>query len=259
MNLIWKILIGLFILDVVKKQFEKPRGQVVKNEDLKSNSQPAEGYQSNQDETDDGEEFPDNIDTSLDEEDKSNGKEKGQDKVKKIKKKKTKIEDDDNDDVTEEEDKQPKLKRQKSKKKTITVSYCKTTYLKYFDQFKLEMMGNFTKYEFVGVEHPLSPQKQFFSKFTFFSQIGVSILIFSGGKAKPYLPFIPGELFDQMEKNKWMVMIGNYFLHSYLKSYLSSSYAFEVSIEGINLWSKFATNTLPKVEDIRRILKEKGI
>lgn len=259
MNLIWKILIGLFILDVVKKKFEKPRVNVIK----KNESTPNANIQSTehafpQDETEEeDEEFPDNIDTSLDDEEeeiKPKGKVKGK-----------LTDNDENDEEEEIEEEKPikskkkKTKKKNEKKKTITISFCKTTHQKYFDQFKLEMMGNYTNYEFVGVEHPVSPQKQFFSKFTFFSQIGVSILIFSGGKAKQYLPFIPEAVFDQIEKNKWMVMIGNYFLHSYLKGYLSSSYAFEVSIDGISLWSKLATNTLPKVADIGRILKQRGL
>lgn len=262
MNLIWKILIGLFILDVVKKKFEKPRVNVIK----KNESTPNANIQSiepayPQDETEEeDEEFPDNIDTSLDDEEeiKLKAKAKGKGKLKHN-------EEDDEEEEEEIEEEKPvkskkkKTKKKNGKKKTITISYCKTTHQKYFDQFKLEMMGNYTNYEFVGVEHPVSPQKQFFSKFTFFSQIGVSILIFSGVKAKQYLPFIPEAIFDQIEKNKWMVMIGNYFLHSYLKGYLSSSYAFEVSIDGISLWSKLATNTLPKVGDIGRILKQRGL
>ena len=54
-------------------------------------------------------------------------------------------------------------------------------------------------------------------------------------------------------------MIGNFVLHSFLNNYLKSSYAFEVSVEGVEIWSKLRMNSLPKVKDLAKIFVEKGI
>ena len=149
--------------------------------------------------------------------------------------------------------------QQKVPKKIILVRYCKQNYQKYLDQFKLDMIGNFTNIEIVEEEYPLPQFKKVASKFTMFTQMGISMFLFGGSKIKAYVPFIPGKLFEYCENNKWTVMIGNFVLHSFLNNYLKSSYAFEVSVEGVEIWSKLRMNSLPKVKDLAKIFVEKGI
>ena len=84
-------------------------------------------------------------------------------------------------------------------------------------------MGNFTHLDIEEKEYPLPPNKKFFSKFTFFTQMGISIFIFSGQKLKDKLTMIPGIVFETVEKNKWFVMIGNFIFHQWLNKYLSTS------------------------------------
>ena len=200
------------------------------------------------------------IDTSLDEdddfaedkktkkknkkkEDKEKEDEKEKEKEKKDKKKKKKKNKDEADDEEEEE------------KEVLTIIYDKKSFGKYYETLKNEIMGNFTNFDIVDQEYPLPANKKFFSKITFFTQMGVSLLIFSGQKLKDKLTIIPSAVFDGIEKNKWFVMIGNFLLHQWLNKNLSTTGAFEIYYKDRIIFSKLATNKLPKEADIHKEIK----
>ena len=202
------------------------------------------------------------IDTSLDEDDdfvedkktknknkkkddkeKEDEKEKEKEKEKKDKKKKKKKNKDEADDEEEEE------------KEVLTIIYDKKSFGKYYETLKKEIMGNFTNFDIVDQEYPLPANKKFFSKITFFTQMGVSLLIFSGQKLKDKLTIIPSAVFDGIEKNKWFVMIGNFLLHQWLNKNLSTTGAFEIYYKDRIIFSKLATNKLPKETDIHKEIK----
>ena len=200
------------------------------------------------------------IDTSLDEDDdfaedkktkKKNKKkddkekedEKEKEKEKKDKKKKKKKNKDEADDEEEEE------------KEVLTIIYDKKSFGKYYETLKNEIMGNFTNFDIVDQEYPLPANKKFFSKITFFTQMGVSLLIFSGQKLKDKITIIPSAVFDGIEKNKWFVMIGNFLLHQWLNKNLSTTGAFEIYYKDRIIFSKLATNKLPKEADIHKEIK----
>ena len=200
------------------------------------------------------------IDTSLDEDDdfaedkktkKKNKKkddkekedEKEKEKEKKDKKKKKKKNKDEADDEEEEE------------KEVLTIIYDKKSFGKYYETLKKEIMGNFTNFDIVDQEYPLPANKKFFSKITFFTQMGVSLLIFSGQKLKDKITIIPSAVFDGIEKNKWFVMIGNFLLHQWLNKNLSTTGAFEIYYKDRIIFSKLATNKLPKEADIHKEIK----
>ena len=200
------------------------------------------------------------IDTSLDEDDdfaedkktknknkkkddKEKEDEKEKEKEKKDKKKKKKKNKDEADDDEEEE------------KEVLTIIYDKKSFGKYYETLKKEIMGNFTNFDIVDQEYPLPANKKFFSKITFFTQMGVSLLIFSGQKLKDKLTIIPSAVFDGIEKNKWFVMIGNFLLHQWLNKNLSTTGAFEIYYKDRIIFSKLATNKLPKEADIHKEIK----
>ena len=200
------------------------------------------------------------IDTSLDEDDdfvedkkikkkskkkddKEKEDEKEKEKEKKDKKKKKKKNKDEADDEEEEE------------KEVLTIIYDKKSFGKYYETLKKEIMGNFTNFDIVDQEYPLPANKKFFSKITFFTQMGVSLLIFSGQKLKDKLTIIPSAVFDGIEKNKWFVMIGNFLLHQWLNKNLSTTGAFEIYYKDRIIFSKLATNKLPKEADIHKEIK----
>ena len=200
------------------------------------------------------------IDTSLDEDDdfaedkktknknkkkddKEKEDEKEKEKEKKDKKKKKKKNKDEADDEEEEE------------KEVLTIIYDKKSFGKYYETLKNEIMGNFTNFDIVDQEYPLPANKKFFSKITFFTQMGVSLLIFSGQKLKDKITIIPSAVFDGIEKNKWFVMIGNFLLHQWLNKNLSTTGAFEIYYKDRIIFSKLATNKLPKEADIHKEIK----
>ena len=199
------------------------------------------------------------IDTSLDEDDdftdnkkpnkknktkeeKENEEEKEKEKKDKKKKKKKNKEDDDED---EEENKQ-----------VLTIIYDKRSFAKYYETLKNEIMGNFTNFDVEEKEYPLPPNKKFFSKITFFTQMGISILIFSGQKLKEKLTMIPGSIFDAIEKNKWFVVISNFLFHQWLNKNLSTTGAFEIYFKDKLIFSKLSSNKLPKERDIHKEIKK---
>ena len=201
------------------------------------------------------------IDTSLDEDDdftdnkkqnkknktkeeKENEEEKENDKEKKDKKKKKKKNKED-DDEDEEENKQ-----------VLTIIYDKRSFAKYYETLKNEIMGNFTNFDVEEKEYPLPPNKKFFSKITFFTQMGISLLIFSGQKLKEKLTMIPGSIFDAIEKNKWFVVISNFLFHQWLNKNLSTTGAFEIYFKDKLIFSKLSSNKLPKERDIHKEIKK---
>ena len=202
------------------------------------------------------------IDTSLDEDDeftdtkkpkkkknkkeKENEKEKGKEKEKEKenkKKKKKKFEDDDYDEETDN-------------RQVLTIIYDKKSYGKYYERLKNDIMGNFTNFDVEEKEYPLPSGKKFISKITFFTQMGISLLVFSGQRLKNSLTMIPSSVFDGIEKNKWFVVIGNFLFHQWLNKNLSTTGAFEIYFKDKLIFSKMSTNKLPKEKDIHNEIKK---
>ena len=198
------------------------------------------------------------IDTSLDEDDDF------ADNKKPNKKNKTK-EEKENEEEKEKEKKDKKKKKKKNKeddedeeenKQVLTIIYDKRSFAKYYETLKNEIMGNFTNFDVEEKEYPLPPTKKFFSKITFFTQMGISLLIFSGQKLKEKLTMIPGSIFDAIEKNKWFVVISNFLFHQWLNKNLSTTGAFEIYFKDKLIFSKLSSNKLPKERDIHKEIKK---
>ena len=249
-SIIWKILIACFIIDVLRKRFEKPvrappSSQTSSPQTSSSSSSPSPPE----------EELPE-IDTSLDDDEETKDDLSS-----------SSSEDDDDDDETSNTNnvdstkhhKRKHSKRASSPPTPLHISYCKHSYEKYLNQFKLDLIGNFSNIEVTTSEYPLPAFKQMLSKITMFTQFGVSILLFTGSKMKDSLTFIPSGVFDYIEKNKWMVIIGNFMLHQFLNNFAKTSSAFEVSVNGIVLWSKLQKKILPKIKDIEYALTANNI
>ena len=254
-NLLFRIFMICIALDVASRYFEKPNPRLL---DKKAKVQKEEENKY-EDKYKDPLEDAD-IDTSLDEDDEDdNFVDKHKKKPTKKSTNETQAEDDDESEEIQKEtikEKKTEKKVKKNKKKKnddedyeddepkefLTIHYDKKSFQKYYDNLKIQIMGNFTYLDVEGKEYPLPPFKKFFSKFTFFTQISVSFLIFGGQKYKDKLTMIPPGVFDALEKNKWFVMIGNFLLHQWLNRYLSSTGAFEVYYKDKLIFSKLASN-----------------
>lgn len=93
----------------------------------------------------------------------------------------------------------------------------------------------------------MTPTKQAISKALTFAQYGmIALLIF--GQRLPQVANHP--LFVRVQQNKWMFMIGGYFLFNTLQKTLSQSGAFEVYFEDRLIFSKLASGRLPTLPEI---------
>ena len=262
-NLFFHLLIICLGLDIMLRYYEKPPVRMTKNKIQKE--KPVENkYENPLKDVD--------IDTSLDEE--NDDDEFADMRKKKIKKKnKNETEEDTEEDkadkIEKEAEKEQKKEKKKKKKKVkksedeeeeeeykdvLTILYDKKNYQKYYENLKLQILGNFTWLDIEEREYPLPNFKKFFGKITFFTQMGISFLIFGGQKMKDKLTMIPPSFLDLIEKNKWFVLIGNFLFHQWLNKYLSTSGAFEVYYKDIVIYSKLAGNRLPSEPDIHRQL-----
>jgi selT/selW/selH-like putative selenoprotein len=268
-NLLFRIFMICIALDVASRYFEKPNPSLLAKKAKAQKEEENKNEDKYKDPLDDAD-----IDTSLDEDDDDdNFVDKHKKKQKKKSTNETQTEDDEESEETQEETKgekktEKKVKKNKKKKnddedyedeepkEILTIHYDKKSFQKYYDNLKNQIMGNFTYLDVEEKEYPLPPFKKFFSKFTFFTQISISFLIFGGQKYKDKLTMIPPGVFDTLEKNKWVVMIGNFLLHQWLNRYLSSTGAFEVYYKGKLIFSKLASNRLPSELDLHRQLKK---
>lgn len=269
-SLLFRIFMICIALDVASRYFEKPNPSLLAKK-AKPQKEEENKYENPLKDVD--------IDTSLDEDDDDddNFVDKHKKKPKKKSTNETQTEDDEESEETLEDSKKEKkadkkVKKNKKKKndeddddedyeaeepkEILSISYDKKSFQKYYDNLKKQIMGNFTYLDVEDREYPLPPFKKFFSKFTFFTQISVSFLIFGGQKYKDKLTMIPPGVFDMLEKNKWVVMIGNFLLHQWLNRYLSSTGAFEVYYKNKLIFSKLASNRLPSELDLHRQLKK---
>ena len=256
-TLLFRLLLICIVLDIVTRYFEKPVRAPIKKQKEKENK-----YENPLKDVE--------IDTSLDEDDDDDT---FVDKNKKKTKKKSKneTESDDEDDESEKEKEKEKKKEKKHKKKKVkyedeeyddeakdvlTIVYDKKSFQKYYENLKNQIMGNFTSLNVEDKEYPIPQNKKFFSKFTFFSQMGISLFIFGGQKMKDKLTMIPPGVFDIVDKNKWVIMIANFLGHQWLNKFLSTTGAFEVYYKNRLIYSKLASNRLPSEADIHKHLNK---
>lgn len=252
-TLLFRLLLICIVLDIITRYFEKPPIRTPKTKPKKETKDKYENPLKDVE-----------IDTSL-EEDDDNFVEVNKKKPKKLKKNETE------EEISEEETekKEKKLKKRKKKREieeedddeederqSLTVVFDKKSYKKYYDNLKNQIMGNFTSLDIDEKEYPLPQFKSFFSKFTFISQMGINIFIFSGSKFKDKLTMIPSYVFENVEKYKWYIMIGNFLGHQWLNKFLSTSGAFEVYFNNKLIFSKLSTNRLPSEADLHKILKK---
>ena len=202
------------------------------------------------------------IDTSLDEDDDFSDTKKESKKRKKKEKEEEKEKEKKKENEIEKKEKKKKKKEddddynEEDNKQVLTIIYDKKSFGKYYETLKNEIMGNFTNVDVEEKEYPLPPNKKFFSKITFFTQMGVSLFVFAGQKFRDKLTFIPSAIFDGIEKNKWFVIIGNFLIHQWLNRNLSTTGAFEVYFKDKIIFSKLSTNKLPKEKDIHDKIKK---
>ena len=149
--------------------------------------------------------------------------------------------------------------KKKNNIKILIINYDKFLYEKNFLKIKNELENNYTNIFVDGKEYPIPENKKLFSKFTYITQIGVSLLLFFTKSLKLGLPFLSDNTIKIIEDYKWLIIIGNFIIHYWLNKYLVTSGAFEIMYNNKLLYSKLKTHILPKELDLKKLIKTLNI
>ena len=170
--------------------------------------------------------------------------------------------DDDDEFMTEkksekinEEKEEESQKTPKKKKKILIIKYDKYLYEKKFNEIKYDIENNYTNVYVDGIEYPVPENKKYFSKFTYITQIGVSILLVFPKALKLGLPFLSDNAIKNIEDYKWLIILFNFMMHFWLNKFLLTTGAFEIIYNNKLLYSKLEVHTLPKQIDLGKIMK----
>lgn len=164
-----------------------------------------------------------------------------------------------NEKLNEERSKDIYQSRNEEGLVTLEVKYCPTTYAKTFEDFKKDLVGNYTNIEVIGSEFPVAPVKKLLSKALWLVQMGTMVLIIGGHFARNYLQFIPERVFKFIDDNKMMIGIFNFFIIGWLQNSLTATKAFEILYMKENIWSALQFKKPPTAQVIAEILSEKGV
>ena len=148
----------------------------------------------------------------------------------------------------------PDKTKKSQKKKTILIYYDKYLYDKNFMKLKNEIENNFTNIIVEGEEYPLPENKKIFLKFTYVTQIGLSLLLIFTKSLKLGLPFLSDNIIKMIEDYKWVIIISNFIIHFWLNKYLATTGAFEIMCNKKLVYSKLEKHILPKELDIKNII-----
>jgi hypothetical protein len=87
----------------------------------------------------------------------------------------------------------------------------------------------------------------------------VMAISLGGNYIKPYLTFIPQEVFNFLEQKKMYVLMINFFVIGQVSSYLTKTGAFEVNVNGTLVLSKLKDNILATTKDIVGVIETIGL
>jgi len=95
------------------------------------------------------------------------------------------------------------------------------------------------------------------SKILFYVRMGVLLVLLTGTKAFELFGVAVPEWYVGLQENKMMAMVGIFFMGNMMESSLLSSGAFEVTVNGENVWSKLDTGYLPSLEHLISLVDDK--
>ena len=151
-------------------------------------------------------------------------------------------------------DKQKKIN--KSNNNTLLIIYDKNLHLKDFDRIKEEIEKKYSNLFVKGEEYSINESRKMFSKFTYITQIGVSILLLFPKYLHLGLPFLSQNTIQIIDKYKHFIILGNFIVHYTMNRFLSTSGAFEIYYNEKLIYSKLQTKNLPSISNIEEILKK---
>jgi hypothetical protein len=136
----------------------------------------------------------------------------------------------------------------------VTISYDPKYYKTKLENITTLLYKEYSNFIISHTEHQIPKRNKTIASLLFYSQIIVSVFFMVLGYIKDYIPFIPEKLFSILTGFKLFFTVGSYLLHRYLIKKYSSSYAFEVFVNGTEIYSSIEKGKAPLYEDIIRIL-----
>jgi selT/selW/selH-like putative selenoprotein len=99
----------------------------------------------------------------------------------------------------------------------------------------------------IGEEYPLPPLRAAASKVVSLVQTGLMVLGIGGN----FIPAINNHpLYQRFQEKRMIILLGGYFGLNMLQNTLSTTGAFEVSVNGKTIFSKIVTSRMPTIDDL---------
>ena len=181
--------------------------------------------------------------------DKNLIKHKTEKKINNIKKSK-----ENKDNIIENEDEDSDEFSIKNKKIKILIIYDNYSHEKDFLSLKYKIEQNYNYIHIESAKYPLPPNKEFFIKFTYITQIITCLLLLFPKYLKKGIPFLSNDTFSFIEKYNLILIFSNFFLHYILNKYISKSGAFEIIFKDKKIFSKLESGKLPEEDDLINLI-----
>jgi selT/selW/selH-like putative selenoprotein len=140
----------------------------------------------------------------------------------------------------------------------VNIQYCVScSYKGLFQQIQQHIQTNYPTMIVEGSEYPVSPQKALLSKIFTYAQYALLAVAMFGDQIFAALKFTPPPIYHKLKEKKMMVFFFVFFMGNSLRDMLTSTGAFEVSLDGETVWSKLASGEKPGLADIDRIFAGK--
>ncbi|CAF1504891.1 unnamed protein product [Rotaria sordida] len=148
----------------------------------------------------------------------------------------------------------PKMKMQMAP--IIKFRYCHSCgYQNLFKQFSELVHKNYPNIAVMGENYPPSPLKALFARILSIIKILLLICLLFGQNPFPFLNISTPKIYLWALQNKMYACLMIFFLLNSFESYLTSTGAFEISIDDVPLWSKIETGRLPSSNEFIQMLE----
>jgi selT/selW/selH-like putative selenoprotein len=148
----------------------------------------------------------------------------------------------------------PKIKTQTIT--TVKIRYCATCgYRNAFEQFSALVHQHYPNITIIGEHHPAPPLKTLLAKGLSLIKMALLICLLFGQNPFPLLRISTPRIYLWALQNKMYACLMIFFFSNSLESYLMSTYAFEISVNDVPLWSKLETHRLPSTDEFIQMLQ----
>jgi len=99
-----------------------------------------------------------------------------------------------------------------------------------------------------GDNFPATPLRKLISSLVFYAKMALILILVTGTKFFEVTGIAIPEWYAGVQENKLMTIVGLFFMGNMVESSMLSSGAFEITVNGNQVWSKIETGYLPSLE-----------